>query len=65
MVGMTRRDLAALASVSTVAAQAPPSTPAAPEDLGQQAKAQIRSASAALEKFKVDIAVEPAFQFKA
>lgn len=58
---MTRRELATIvAAVETAAAQTP-----APEDLGAAAKTQVRNNAAALEKFKMDRAVEPAFQFKA
>jgi len=66
---MTRRQLAAAASLAvtvegrSAAAQAP--AQAAPEDLNAVARAQVRSAAAALDKFKLPMTTEPAFQFKA
>lgn len=62
---MTRRDLGlALALPAAAAAQNPPAEPAK-EDLLEAARNQIRNNSAALAKYKIDIALEPAFQFKA
>jgi hypothetical protein len=70
---MTRRDLAAAAALALQApAQPPAPTPAAApaanaakEDLNASAKTQIRNAAAALDKFALPMATEPAFQFKA
>lgn len=59
---MTRRELAALAAVSAPAAAPAQSGPA--EDLAQAAKAQVRANASALEKFKLDMAVEPAVTFR-
>ena len=61
---MTRRNLAAVAAVSA-AASAQQTTPPAREDLNANAKAQIRNTAAALDKFPLPMAQEPAFQFKA
>lgn len=60
----TRRDLVlALAAASPVSAQAPAEP--AKEDLLESARTQIRGNSKQLAAFKIDIAAEPAFQFKA
>jgi hypothetical protein len=57
---MTRRELATwVASAEAVAAQAP-----ATEDLRTAAQTAVRNNASALDKFKLDRAVEPAFQFK-
>lgn len=62
---MTRRNLAALAAVSAAASAPAQQTPPAKEDLNANAKAQIRNTAAALDKFPLPMAQEPAFQFKA
>lgn len=61
---MTRRDLASLPALALSAQAQPPAAPVK-EDLNASAKAQIRNAAAALEKFPLPMAQEPAFQFKA
>jgi hypothetical protein len=61
---MTRRNLAAVAAVAAAAPAQPPAAPAK-EDLNANAKAQIRNTAAALDKFPLPMAQEPAFQFKA
>ena len=57
----SRRKFAVLlASPALLAAQAP-----ATEDLGALARNQIKANSDRLREFKIDMAVEPAFAFKA
>jgi len=62
---MTRRDLAGLAATAAPALAQAPAAANPPEDLNANAKAQVRAAAAALDKFKLPMAQEPAFQFKA
>ena len=61
----TRRDLA-LALLTPALAAAPPQNPPSPakEDLLEAARAQLRTNSQQLAAFSLDIALEPAFQFK-
>lgn len=60
---MTRRDLGA--AFAAALPQTDPAKPESKEDLLAAAQAQIRNNSAALAKYKIATALEPAFQFKA
>ena len=66
MKQLTRRDLAAALAMGAAAAQtqAPPALPTPAQDL-EQARQAIQRNHEALASHKIDIAVEPAFQFKA
>jgi hypothetical protein len=62
---MTRRELALAAAPAAALAQTDPAKPETAEDLLAAARTQIRNNSAALAKYKIETALEPAFQFKA
>ena len=62
---ITRRELAAVAAGSGLAASAEGQTAPLPADLATAVRNQNKLMGDALAKFEVPLATEPAFQFKA
>ena len=62
---ITRRELAAVAAGSALAASAEGQTAPLPADLATSVRNQNKLMGDALAKFEIPLATEPAFQFKA